>query len=160
MQNDNTNFIDSTKENLPYKGELIIRELDLAGNVVYEYTTPNTIVYDARGLMASLLAGDDTTNRKIGKLGVGLDGTAPSRDDSALGNEKLKVDIVGYTFPEEGHVEFTALLDNNSAANGDELREVGLFSNDGTTLFARQVFGTITKSSSLQLQVVWRIIFT
>lgn len=154
-----TTLIDNTRKELPFHGELTIIARDRSGNE-FVYATPNTIVYDARPLMARLLVGDDITKNKIARLGVGLDGTAPVRENRELGNELLKVPTVGYTFPEPGHVELTALLDYDSAANGQELREAGLFSSDGSAMFARQVFGTITKSSSLQLQFIWRIIFT
>lgn len=152
--------VDNTSKDLPCHGQLTIKSIDKQGNVVHIYETPNTIVYDARGLMASLLVGDSVAAKKLGKIGTGLDGTLPVRTNSTLGNELLKVDITGYTFPATGHVELTALLDYTSAANGQLLQEAGLFTADGTTMFARQVFGTITKSASLQLQFIWRIIFT
>jgi len=153
-------LVENTNRELPCKGELTIKAIDKSGKVVYVYDTPNTIVYDARSLMASLLVGDSVSTKKLSKIGTGLDGTIPVRTDTALGNELLKVDITGYSLPEVGQVELTALLDYTSAANGQPLQEAGLFSADGTTMFARQIFGTITKTSSLQLQFIWRIIFT
>ena len=156
---ENPTLIDSARKELPCRGELTVIATDKDGNT-HIYDTPNTIVFDARDIMAALLVGDDVPNNRISKLGVGLDGTAPVRENTELGNELLKVDSAGYTFPEIGHVEITALLDYASGANGREIREAGLFTGDGTRMFARQVFGTITKSSSLQLQFIWRIIFT
>lgn len=149
----------STNE-LPCRGELTIKAIDRNGNTAHIYETPNTIVYDARDLMSFLLVGDNVADKKISKLGVGLDGTPPARTDGTLGNELIKIDISNYTFPESGHVEITAVLDYTSAANGQVLQEAGLFSADGTTLFARQIFGEITKSNLFQLQFIWRIIFT
>jgi len=149
----------STKE-LPCHGQLTVKAFDKKGRLVHVYETPNTIVYDARDIMASLLVGDSVSTKKLSKIGTGLDGTPPVRTDTTLGNELLKVDITSYTFPATGQVELSALLDYTSAANGQPLQEAGLFSADGTTMFARQIFGTITKSSSLQLQFIWRIIFT
>lgn len=156
----NKNFADKTTTELPCKGELTIKSYDLKGNLVHVYDTPNTIVFDARDIMASLLAGDSVATKKIAKIGTGLDGTLPVRADTSLGNELLKVDITSYTFPATGHVEFTAILDYTSAANGQVLQEAGLFTADGTKMFARQIFGAITKSNLLQLQFIWRIIFT
>ena len=156
----NLGLIEDTHKDLPCKGELTVKAIDKNGKVVFIYETPNTIVYGARDLMSSLLVGDSVASKKLSKIGAGLDGTIPVRTDTTLGNELLKVDITGYSFPEIGQVELTALLDYNSAANGQPLQEAGLFSADGTTMFARQIFGTITKTASLQLQFIWRIIFT
>jgi len=156
----NQGMTDITTRELPCRGELTIKQIDRSGNLVYTYETPNTIVFDARDVMAALLVGDNVATKKIGKIGVGLDGTIPARTDTTLGNELLKVDIVGNTFPATGHVEVTAILDYTSVANGQVLQEAGLFTADGTTMFARQIFGAITKSNLFQLQFIWRIIFT
>lgn len=151
---------DATTKELPCHGELTIKAIDKKGNEVWVYNTPNTIVFDARDVMAALLAGDSVSTNKIAKIGTGLDGTAPTRNDTTLGNEILKVDITSYTFPAVGQVEFTAILDYTSAANGQTLQEAGLFTADGNTMFARQVFGGVTKTNLLQLQFIWRILFT
>jgi hypothetical protein len=153
-------MVDTTRNDLPCRGQLKIKAIDRKGREVYVYNTPNTIVFDARQLMAALLAGDSVSTNKISKIGTGLDITPPLRTDTTLGNEILKVDITSYTFPEVGHVEFTAILDYTSVANGQSLTEAGLFSADGNTMFARQIFGAVTKTNLLQLQFIWRIIFT
>lgn len=153
---------DTTEKELPCRGELTVVSIDKNGNVLHEYETPNTIVFDARDIMAQLLVGDSVSTVKIGKIGVGVGSVAPARADTSLVNEILKVDITGYDFPvgNPGHIEITALLDYTSGANGQDLTEAGLFTTDGTKMFARQIFGSITKTSSLQLQFIWRIIFT
>jgi hypothetical protein len=156
----NVKAVDSTKKELPCRGELKIKVIDRKGKEVYTYDTPNTIVFDAREIMAQLLSGDDASNKKVSKLAVGLDGTPPERADIALANELLKVDVIGYTFPEVGHVEYTAVLDYTSAANGQTFQEAALYTNDETKMFARQIFGQITKTDLFQLQFIWRIIFT
>ena len=99
---------------------------------------------------------------RIGFIGVGINDTAPSRSDTSLVNEVHQQTIDAYDFPngDIGQVEITATLDFVSPANGETLREAGLISADGTTLFARQVHGGITKDSSIQLQYIWRIVFT
>lgn len=153
-------MVDTTTKDLPCKGQLKIRAIDKKGREVYVYNTPNTIVYGARDIMATLLAGDSVATNKISKIGTGLDATPPVRADTTLGNEILKVDITSYTFPAVGQVEFTAILDYTSTANGQALTEAGLFSADGNTMFARQIFGSVTKTNLLQLQFIWRIIFT
>lgn len=152
-------MVDITKEFKPYEGQLTIRSTDRQGNV-FTYKTPNVITFGARDVMAHLLVGDDVTNYKLANLAVGLNNTAPTRSDTTLANELLQVSFTSYSFPAAGQVEMTAILDFTSPANGQILNEAGLICADGTTLFARQVFGDITKTSALQLQFIWRIIYT
>jgi hypothetical protein len=151
--------VDIVKECKPYEGRLIIKSIDKNGNV-FVYDTPNVITFGARDVMSHLLVGDSVTTYKLAYLAVGLNNTAPTRDDTSLANQLLQVPFTNYTFPTTGQVEMTAVLDFTSPANGQVLNEAGLICADGTTLFARQVFGDITKTSSLQLQFIWRIIYT
>lgn len=151
---------DDTSKELPCRGEVTIKIFDLDGALIKRYHSPNTIVHKARDIMAHILVGDGATNRKISKLGVGESNIAPVRTDEALKDEVLKVDIISNTFPAEGQVEMTALLDYNSTANGKTLQEAGLFTSDNTLMFARQIHASITKTSSIQIQYLWRIIFT
>ena len=153
-------FCDNTSMELPCRGEVTIKIFDLKGELLRVYDAPNTIVNGARDIMSHLLVGDGASVRKISKLGVGRSSTLPNRTNSALGDEVLKVDIISNTFPATGQVEMTALLDYNSTANNKTLNEVGLFTTDGTLMFARQVHAAIAKTSSIQIQYLWRIIFT
>jgi hypothetical protein len=155
----NSLIVDVAKDLKPYEGQLTIKSIDRKGNV-FVYDTPNVITFAARPVMAHLLVGDNVTTYKLANLAVGLNNTAPSRDDTSLANELLQVPFTTYTFPEDGHVEMSAILDFSSPANGQVLNEAGLICADGTTLFARQVYGDITKTSALQLQYIWRIIYT
>ena len=141
------------------EGELIIKSLDKQGNT-FIYKTPNVIVYDAKATMAYLLSGDSSALLSLGYLGVGENNTAPTRADTALLSSVTQVAFTAHTYPAAGQVEYTAILDFVSPANGYILREAGLFSNNGTTMFSRQVYGDIEKTASSQLQYIWRIIFT
>lgn len=155
----NSIVVDVAKDLKPYEGKLTIKSIDRQGNV-FIYKTPNVITFGARDVMAHLLVGDNVSTYKLANLAVGLDNTAPTRNDTSLANELLQVPFTTYTFPAAGQVEMTAILDFSSPANGQILNEAGLICADGTTLFARQVFGDITKTSALQLQFIWRIIYT
>lgn len=156
-----THFVDVAKDIKPVEGRLRIRSIDRAGNR-YEYKTPNVIVFDARITMAHLLVGDLVNTYKIGFIGVGTGNTAPQRADTSLIAEVHQQAIEPYSFPDgdNGQVEITATLDFISPANGNTLREAGLISLNGTSLFARQVHGDIFKDAGIQLQYIWRIIFT
>ena len=140
-----------------YVGTLQIHEIHDDGNVIIR-KAPNIITYDAREILAYLLAGDNLVDRYVKYLQVGDDVTAPTRNDTTLANS---VDTVGvtYTFPLVDRVQFEAILPNVTPANGSTLREAGLFNNSGK-MFSRQVHGDIAKTSAIQLKYIWTIIFT
>jgi len=156
-----THLVDIANDIKPYEGRLEIRSIDRAGNV-FVYKTPNVIVFDARKTMAHLLVGDQVSVYKVGFIAVGIGNTAPQRADTALISQIHQQAIEPYSFPDgdTGEVEITATLDFTSPANGNTLREAGLMSLNGTQLFARQVHGDIFKDSGIQLQYIWRVIFT
>jgi hypothetical protein len=140
-----------------YTGILQIQALYEDGTTV-TLNAPNVITYDARPMMAQLLAGYDSINRYAKYLKVGTVSSAPARTDTNLGNV---VDTVGlvYTFPAVDRVTFEGILATSSTANGFGLVEAGLFNETGF-MFARQVYPVITKTNALQLKYIWTIIFT
>ena len=152
-------IVEIAKDLKPMEGQLTIKSIDRQGNE-FIYHTPNVITFDARDVMAHLLVGDNVATYQLAFLAVGLNNTAPTRSDTSLANELLQVPFLSYTFPAAGQVEITSVLDFVSPANGQILNEAGLMCNDGTTMFARQVYGDIEKTSALQLQYIWRIIYT
>lgn len=157
-----SSFIDIANKDLkPYEGHLQVRSIDRQGNT-HIYKTPNVITFDARKAMSHLLVGDAVDTYRIGFIGVGTANSAPQRSDTALVAEVHQQPIEPYDFPDGdvGQVEITATLDFTSPANGNTLREAGLISNNGILLFARQAHGDIFKDSTIQLQYIWRIIFT
>jgi hypothetical protein len=156
-----TRFVDFANDIKPVEGQLTVRSIDRQGNI-HVFKTPNVIVFDARVVMSHLLVGDAVSTYKIGYIGVGLNQTAPQRSDSTLIEPIHYQAREPYDFPsgDSGQVEITATLDFDSPANGYTLREAGLFCSDSSTLFARQVHGAIEKDASIQLQYIWRIIFT
>jgi hypothetical protein len=160
-QGPSTRFVDVAKDIKPYEGQLTIRSIDRRGNV-FVYDTPNVITFTARIQMAHLLVGDSSSSYSIGFIAVGLNNTAPQRSDTALYQQVLQQTIEPYDFPngDTGEVEITATLDFTSAANGSTLQEAGLFGLNGSSMFARQVHGAIAKDATIQLQYIWRIIFT
>jgi len=157
-----TSFIERADDIKPYEGKLEIRSLNRSGQVVHLWKTPNVITFDARVIMSHLLVGDQVNTYKIGFIGVGTGNNAPQRSDTTLVASVHQQAIEPFDFPDgdNGQVEITATLDFTSPANGNTLKEAGLVSLDGTTLFARQVHGDIFKDSGIQLQYIWRIIFT
>ena len=145
----------------PCKGELTIRTYDINDRLLYEYKTPNTIVNNARGILANLLRGEDVTNKKITTMKVGTGTTAPTRDDVALKDgAALSISTTSALVTgKPGEVKFSAELPIGASGDGKTFTEVGLFSEDGT-MFARQVHTAQTKSSSVKLEYTWIIVFT
>ena len=141
-----------------YTGILHIEHLDKDGNVLHVTHSPNTITYDARTLLTYLLAGQSMSNKYVNALAVGTNGTAPTRNDTALGTQVDTLPVT-YTFPQSDRVVFEAILPNSTPANTSTLREAGLFNTD-LNMFARQAYGDIYKSSAIQLKYIWTIIFT
>lgn len=140
-----------------FVGVLEIHEIHDNGEVVVRHT-PNVITYDARRIMSYLLSGENRDNKYAKYIRVGTNNTAPTRSDTALVTEVDNFALT-YTFPAVDRVVFEGILPNVSPANGQTLREAGLFNNDAQ-MFARQIHGDIAKTSAIQLKYIWTIIFT
>jgi hypothetical protein len=83
-------------------------------------------------------------------VAIGTDGTAATSADTALGAEVLRAtptSVVNYSAVSVGFKLFVS----SSQANGDTLREIGLFdASSGGNMMARSVsFMPIVKSSSI-----------
>jgi hypothetical protein len=140
-----------------YIGMLEIHELYADGHTIIKHA-PNVITYDARPMLAYLLAGEDSVNKFVNTLKVGTVSTAPTRSDTDLGTVNDSVPVI-YTFPAVDRVVFEGILTNSSPANGAALVEAGLF-NNSNQMFSRQVYPVVTKTAALQLKYIWTIIFT
>ena len=141
-----------------YRGYLQIQELDAQGKLIRSINTPNVITYDAREMLTFLLAGYQSASTYAKYLRVGTDNTAPTRDDTALGNQVDSVELT-YTFPDVDRVQFEGILPNTTPSNGYTLTEAGLFS-ENDNMFARQIYDGLGKTSAVQLKYIWTIIFT
>ena len=141
------------------------------GEVIKDFGDHNLIVKTGRTALIKMLAGELTTS--ITKMAIGKGGTAdlganafnpidPVDGDSALAQKVAIVDIssknvdVSNTNP---RVTFVALFD--CAVVNSLVNECGLFFTDGTTMFARHTFDTVSlkTSSNFSLQVSWTIEF-
>lgn len=141
------------------------------GEVVKEFADHNLIVKTGRSALIRMLAGELTDH--ITKMGIGRGGTAdlgenafnpiaPADGDTALTTKVSDVAIATTTVDLSNtnpRVTFVALFDCsvvNSLVN-----ECGLFFTDGTTMFARHTFDTVSlkASSNFSLQISWTIEF-
>lgn len=138
------------------KGELQIIVTDARGNR-YEYDTPNIITYGAARVAAHALVGD--TDFYAAKIAVGTGSTPPTRDDTALVAQIYEENLPSPSFPYVGQVQVGVVLGNNHVTDGQELREVGLFTSTNI-LIARQIHAPIMKDTMFQVEYRWRIVFT
>ena len=141
------------------------------GKVVKEFTDHNLIVKTGRNTLIRLIAGEVTTS--VTKMAIGNGGTAdlgenafnpiaPQDGDRALVNQKAIAGLVSRdtnlteTNPK---VTFVGLFD--CAEVNSLINECGLFFADGTTMFARHTFDTVSlkDTSNFSLQISWTIEF-
>lgn len=141
------------------------------GEIVKEFTDHNLIVKTGRKTLIEMLAGDKTT--WVTKMAVGSGGTAnhttnafnpidPKDGDEALEEEEHMVELMSTTTDFKGtnpKVTFVGLFDCDDV---DSLvNECGLFFKDGTTMFARHTFDTVSlrNTSNFSLEISWTIEF-
>lgn len=141
------------------------------GEIVKEFEEHNLIVKTGRNTLIKLIAGEMATS--ITKMAVGSGGTAdlstnafnpvaPVDGDSALRTKVTMVNITTKTVDVASanpKVTFVALFD--CAVVNSLVNECGLFFTDGTTMFARHTFDTVSlkASSNFSLQISWTIEF-
>lgn len=143
----------------------------LTGEVVFSKLHHNLIVKKGRGALLKILSG--AANLKVTKMAVGSGGTAdlannafkpiaPQDSNTSLGALVYTTNITSSSVDEtktNPQIVFTALFDCslvNSMVN-----ECGLYFDDGTTLFARHTFETVSlrASSNFSMQITWTIEF-
>lgn len=100
-------------------------------------------------IKASIRAGIISTASHVA---VGDDDTAPTAGDTALGNEVLRKARQEYT---EGTSDvIISLFINSLEANGENLKEVGMFDAGAAgNLLQRNIFTTITKTAGLEVWI-------
>jgi len=102
------------------------------------------------------LLGAANANKKLSKLGVGTNGTAPVGTNNALTGSFTKA-LGAVSYPTISSVRFAWTL-GASEANGTSIREFGLLCVDNT-LFARKTRETINKNADIILNGTWTISF-
>ncbi len=126
------------------------------GELIDTYEDNNLIVSAAKVSLAALLSGDGAS-KIVTKIAFGTNGTAPASSDTAITGAYTK-NVVGHSYPATGQVEFSWNL-LTGEANGMQIKEFGLISEDGT-LFARKVREeAIPKADDISIEGQWLIIF-
>lgn len=142
---------------VPMRGQLrisIYRIIDGQKVLIDGFDDHNLITLSGKQLITFLLAGEPG-NHKITKIGVGEDGTTPADSDVGLLNAFIKL-IDSYNFLADNIVQFNFSIDTGDA-NGLQIAEFGLFSDDGQ-LFARKIrLPAIPKDSDIIIEGDWTI---
>lgn len=137
-------------------GEFSVMVIDAkTGDVLERFSEKNLVVTLGHTNLAKLLGGD-AAGKKIDKIGVGTNGTAPVIVDTVLTDPFTKA-ITDAIFPEANSVKFNWAIGADEA-NGKTIREFGLLNVDGI-LCARKVRTEIVKSDAVRLVGSWKITF-
>lgn len=171
-KNTNTDFYDTFEGKGTVKKELIDKR---TGKVVDTIVDHNLIVKTGRNTLIKMLAGEKATS--VNKMAVGSGGTADLGANAFNpiapidGDASLKIPIAGGnglvtvssrtvdTTTQNPKVTFVALFD--CAIVNSLVNECGLIFEDGTTMFARHTFDTVSLriNSNFSLQISWTIEF-
>lgn len=130
------------------------------------YAIRNTITYDGFNSPLYLWSQDTGSplDWRMVKLAPGTNGTPPTPGDLGLGGPLSEPDSIPLVaanrtvVPAAGEIVLTGTL-STLQANGQTLREIGLFLGNGT-LFARQVYPGIPKTNAITVTYTWRIAVT
>jgi len=139
-------------ENL--KGKFYLEVVE-NGVIIEKYTDNNLVVNGGRSAVMNLL-GAATSGKRLSKISVGTNGTAPSGSDNAITGAFTK-NLGTVTYPTISSVRFDFSI-GASEANGIGIREFGLVCED-LTLFARKTRELINKNSDIILNGNWIISF-
>ena len=125
------------------------------GALIENYVDNNLVVNGGREAVTRLL-GAATSGKRLSKLSVGTNGTAPTGVDNAITGAFTK-SLGAVTYPTISSVRFEFQL-GAGEANGIGIREFGILCDDNT-LFARKVRELINKNSDIILNGNWTISF-
>ena len=137
------------------KGRFELTVLDIEGNVIEKYIDNNLVVNGGRTAVMNLL-GAATSGKRLTKLSVGTNGTAPTGADTAITGAFTK-SLGAVSYPTISSVKFDWTI-GASEANGIAIKEFGLLCTDNT-LFARKTREVINKNSDIILNGNWTISF-
>lgn len=135
----------------PLKGSLLIqiRSAD-DDRVINEERVDNLVVTSGYQLLASILAGKAD---RPSQIALGTSGTAAAAGQTSLVAEVYRKGISSANVNGR-QVSFYTFI-SSGQGNGFTFLEAGLFSS--STMFARTVFSSIAKTSSISVTITWTI---
>ena len=143
------------KDYLKMKGELYY-QVKRNGQLIAEYDDHNLIVDTGRLELAKMFIGG--TAKYITHIGIGTNGAEPLPTDTTLQNLLLLPVTTAYFEKLTAHFDFEI---GRNVANGMNIKEFGLFYNDGT-MFSRLSRGegkNLNKESDIEISGWWEIDF-
>ncbi len=131
------------------------------GKVLAERKTKNVVVDGGRDEIIRLIS-TTLSGTKITHLGLGTGTTAVNVTQTNLvASTGARAALLTGSLLTPGTVQYTASFDTAFASGSVPLCEVGLFNSSSSgTMFARALFGTITKTSEMTLAFTYQLNFT
>lgn len=148
------------------KGHITITKIYENGCREVVFDDHNLIVDSGLSALSQLIGQTvaTPTDLKFDRIRIGTDSTPPAATQTDIiapllnDSEQLISTVTENVSSTPGLTEFIATL-GTAQGNGETLREVGLFTSNGT-MIARQVYGDIVKSSTFAVEYTWRISFS
>lgn len=140
-------------DNLTLTGQPSIMLRDSNGNIKTQFTINNTVVTAGKTYFASRAVGTQTSVMQ--HMSVGVDSTAPTVANTALGSEISRV-VLSASMSSINQVTYTATF--GAGAGTGAISEIGVF-NAGTagTMLCRAVFPVVNKAANDILDISWVI---
>jgi len=137
-----------------FKGELTLSLIDSATREVISTNTHRNLIVDSGyKVTAQVLAG--VTGAKISSVQVGISSHEPVPNDTDI-TDSVSVPIVTVEYPDDFSVRFNFEI-NSGTANGLDIVEFGLTTQDGR-LFSRLVREqVISKTTDIEILGAWTI---
>lgn len=137
---------------------LEIDVIDEGGNLIRQIRTRNMIVKSGRNYLRDLLGYPDlegSTGAVPNYIQLGTSNTAPSDSQTAL-IAPVFSKIITRRMPEESKITFQLFV-ALTEANGYDLQEAGLLTFSSSQMWARAIYTSIHKTSSVSIIYNWRI---
>lgn len=142
-------------ETISAKGTVHLQIWNAEGELIEEVTHNNLIVNSGRQALAKLL-GSANPDYRVNQIGFGSSGNPVAGTDVSLYSQVFIKALNGVTYSGTS-VIFDYSLEL-SEANGETIREFGLYTDDAT-LFSRITRNAINKTSDIRLTGTWTITF-
>lgn len=147
-----------SQESILVKGFIKIDLFDKDGALKDTREIKNVVVTVGKNALAAWLAQATQSDYFMRYIALGTGTNAATAADTALQTE-LPTRVAG-TLSSATNV-WQNIASFGPGVNTGSITEAGIFSaSSGGTLFARQVFGVITKSAGDSLQVTWQITYS
>lgn len=139
-------------------GVVTYKLFDENGNLKEERRIPNVVVTVGKNFLANWLTLATQSDYFMRYIALGTGTNAATAADTALQIE-LATRVAGTLTP-SGNI-WQNVASFGPGVNTGAITEAGIFSQSSAgTLFARQVFGVITKNAGDSLQVTWQVTFS